>query len=61
MRMLAWINLLSPGRDGHAVLHASAIEQLFISLGLLDERGRLARRPAVDRRSSRSSTATCRS
>ena len=38
MRMLAWINLLSPGRVGDAVPHSIGIERLFIWLGLLVER-----------------------
>lgn len=39
MRMLAWINLLSPDGWGTRVLHALGIEQLFISLGLLSTEG----------------------
>ena len=44
MRMLAWINLLAPDGIGHASLHATGIEQLFIRLGLLSSARRLARR-----------------
>jgi spermidine/putrescine transport system permease protein len=36
MRMLAWINLLSPDGWGTKVLHALSIDQLFIALGLLE-------------------------
>ncbi len=39
MRMLAWINLLSPGGLGTRTLEAVGIERLFISLGLLSEQG----------------------
>jgi spermidine/putrescine transport system permease protein len=39
MRMLAWINLLSPGGWGTTVLHDVGIERLFISVGLLGGRG----------------------
>ena len=39
MRMLAWINLLSPGGWGSTVLHDVGIERLFISVGLLGSRG----------------------
>ena len=39
MRMLAWINLLAPDGIGSRVLHNMGIEQLFLSLGLLDEPG----------------------
>jgi ABC-type spermidine/putrescine transport system permease subunit I len=39
MRMLAWVNLLSPGGWGTKVLHALSIDQLFISLGLLSTEG----------------------
>jgi ABC-type spermidine/putrescine transport system permease subunit I len=39
MRMLAWINLLSPNGWGTKVLHAVGIERLFISLGLLSDSG----------------------
>ncbi len=39
MRMLAWINLLSPDGWGTKVLHALAIDQLFITLGLLSNEG----------------------
>ncbi len=39
MRMLAWINLLSPDGWGTKVLHALAIDQLFIALGLLSNEG----------------------
>ena len=39
MRMLAWINLLSPDGWGTKVLHALSIDQLFISLGLLSTEG----------------------
>lgn len=39
MRMLAWINLLSPDGWGTRVLHALGIEQLFIWLGLLSTEG----------------------
>jgi ABC-type spermidine/putrescine transport system permease subunit I len=35
MRMLAWINLLSPGGWGTIVLHDLGIEWLFVQLGLL--------------------------
>ena len=39
MRMLAWINLLSPEGWGTKVLHWTSIDQLFISLGLLENEG----------------------
>jgi spermidine/putrescine transport system permease protein len=39
MRMLAWINLLSPGGWGTTVLHDVGIERLFLSVGLLGSRG----------------------
>jgi spermidine/putrescine transport system permease protein len=39
MRMLAWVNLLSPDGWGTKVLHALSIDQLFISLGLLSTEG----------------------
>jgi spermidine/putrescine transport system permease protein len=39
MRMLAWINLLSPEGWGTKVLHWTAIERLFIHLGLLETEG----------------------
>ncbi len=39
MRMLAWINLLSPDGWGTKALHYLAIDQLFISLGLLSGEG----------------------
>jgi spermidine/putrescine transport system permease protein len=39
MRMLAWINLLSPGGLGTRTLEAVGIERLFTSLGLLSEHG----------------------
>jgi putrescine transport system permease protein len=39
MRMLAWINLLAPDGIGSDVLGTLGIEQLFLSLGLLDEPG----------------------
>jgi spermidine/putrescine transport system permease protein len=39
MRMLAWINLLSPGGWGTRVLHDVGIERLFMALGLLSTRG----------------------
>jgi spermidine/putrescine transport system permease protein len=39
MRMLAWINLLAPDGLGTRLLHNTGIEQLFITLGLLDEAG----------------------
>jgi ABC-type spermidine/putrescine transport system permease subunit I len=39
MRMLAWINLLAPDGIGSSVLHSVHVEQLFLSLGLLDEPG----------------------
>ena len=35
MRMLAWINLLSPDGWGTRLLHYVAIDRLFLSLGLL--------------------------
>jgi putrescine transport system permease protein len=39
MRMLAWINLLSPDGWGTRVLHDIGIERLFIWLGLLGSEG----------------------
>jgi spermidine/putrescine transport system permease protein len=39
MRMLAWINLLSPDGWGTKVLHWTSIDQLFITLGLLESEG----------------------
>jgi spermidine/putrescine transport system permease protein len=39
MRMLAWINLLSPGGWGTTVLHDLGIERLFLGVGLLSTRG----------------------
>jgi spermidine/putrescine transport system permease protein len=39
MRMLAWINLLSPDGWGTRVLHYLGFEQLFIWTGLLSTRG----------------------
>jgi len=39
MRMLAWINLLSPDGWATRFLHAIGIEQLFIWLGLLSTEG----------------------
>jgi putrescine transport system permease protein len=39
MRMLAWINLLSPDGWATRFLHAIGIERLFIWLGLLSDRG----------------------
>jgi putrescine transport system permease protein len=39
MRMLAWINLLSPDGYGTLVLHDLGIEQVFIWLGLLSAPG----------------------
>jgi spermidine/putrescine transport system permease protein len=39
MRMLAWINLLSPNGWGTRFLHATGIEWLFIQLGLLSTAG----------------------
>jgi ABC-type spermidine/putrescine transport system permease subunit I len=39
MRMLAWINLLSPDGWGTKVLHWTSIDQLFIWLGLLENEG----------------------
>jgi spermidine/putrescine transport system permease protein len=39
MRMLAWINLLAPDGIGSDVLHSVGIEDLFLSIGLLDEPG----------------------
>jgi spermidine/putrescine transport system permease protein len=39
MRMLAWINLLSPEGWGTQVLHWTSIDRLFISLGLLETEG----------------------
>ena len=39
MRMLAWINLLSPDGWGTKVLHYLSIDRLFISVGLLSGEG----------------------
>ena len=39
MRMLAWINLLSPDGLGSRFLHNVGIEKLFLTLGLLAEPG----------------------
>ncbi len=39
MRMLAWINLLSPDGWGTKALHYLSIDQLFITLGLLSSEG----------------------
>jgi putrescine transport system permease protein len=39
MRMLAWINLLSPGGLGSKALHDVGIERVFLWLGLLAEPG----------------------
>jgi putrescine transport system permease protein len=39
MRMLAWINLLSPDGWGTKILHWLSIDQLFITLGLLENEG----------------------
>jgi spermidine/putrescine transport system permease protein len=39
MRMLAWVNLLSPDGWGTRFLRAVGIEQLFVWLGLLSEGG----------------------
>ena len=39
MRMLAWINLLSPDGWGTRFLHDSASSALFLALGLLSSRG----------------------
>src|SRR5262245_44452803 len=39
MRMLAWINLLSPDGIGTRVLHDLGLERLAIALGLLSARG----------------------
>ncbi|MFN8223898.1 MAG: ABC transporter permease [Gaiellales bacterium] len=39
MRMLAWVNLLSPDGWGTRFLHAIGIERLFVSLGLLSSEG----------------------
>jgi spermidine/putrescine transport system permease protein len=39
MRMLAWINLLSPDGWGTKVLHYTSIDQIFIHLGLLSTEG----------------------
>jgi putrescine transport system permease protein len=39
MRMLAWIGLLSPNGLGTRILHDVGIERVFISLGLLSQRG----------------------
>jgi ABC-type spermidine/putrescine transport system permease subunit I len=39
MRMLAWINLLAPDGIGSDFLATTGIEQLFLSIGLLDEPG----------------------
>jgi spermidine/putrescine transport system permease protein len=39
MRMLAWINLLSPDGWGTRFLHDVGIERMFLALGLLSARG----------------------
>ena len=39
MRMLAWINLLAPDGLGTRVMHDVGIERLFLSAGLLAQRG----------------------
>ena len=39
MRMLAWINLLSPDGWGTKVLHYTSVDRLFIHLGLLSSEG----------------------
>jgi putrescine transport system permease protein len=39
MRMLAWVNLLSPDGLGSKFLHNIGIEKLFLSIGLLAEPG----------------------
>jgi spermidine/putrescine transport system permease protein len=39
MRMLAWINLLSPNGWGTRFLHDTGIEWLFLQLGLLSQAG----------------------
>jgi putrescine transport system permease protein len=39
MRMLAWINLLSPDGWGTRVLHDVGIERVFLAVGLLSTRG----------------------
>ena len=39
MRMLAWVNLLSPDGWGTRFLHTIGIERLFVELGLLSEGG----------------------
>jgi spermidine/putrescine transport system permease protein len=39
MRMLAWINLLSPDGWATKILHWTGIDQIFISLGLLANEG----------------------
>jgi ABC-type spermidine/putrescine transport system permease subunit I len=39
MRMLAWINLLSPGGWGTRFLHDTGIEWLFLKVGLLSHAG----------------------
>jgi ABC-type spermidine/putrescine transport system permease subunit I len=39
MRMLAWINLLSPDGWGTTLLHYTSIDRLFIELGLLSSEG----------------------
>jgi putrescine transport system permease protein len=39
MRMLAWINLLSPDGWGTRVLHDIGIERVFLTLGLLSTKG----------------------
>jgi spermidine/putrescine transport system permease protein len=39
MRMLAWINLLSPDGWGSRFLHTFGIEALFVQLGLLSQDG----------------------
>jgi spermidine/putrescine transport system permease protein len=39
MRMLAWVNLLSPDGWGTRFLHTIGIERLFVELGLLSDSG----------------------
>src|SRR5690349_4880129 len=39
MRMLAWVNLLSPGGWGTRFLHDTGIEWLFLRFGLLSHAG----------------------
>ena len=60
MRMLAWINLLSPDGWGTKALHYLSIDQLFITLGLLSSEGGWLEGQARPS-SSRSSTAISRS